>query len=613
MANFVKKDLKPKKIDGSFVFADFSYGLYALNTPRAITEQLASLALVGGRNIWSERGALITQHGYEIRGELDENDVIALVTREANATDTFFVVTTTGKVYIYIDGQGLKRYKTDLGAVYSPVACRRGNDLIISTGGFHYVFGAYYNEATAVTIDDDISIDDFDTYYEFNVPYSSKDYYWNGKSITLNAANPCTVVNVAINDELETCRIRAVAIGTHVTYTGSVSVDEKVLKPIDLIYTPEDEEDSPITILPKLMAIANNRLFVVDVQNRIFYSAVGVVDNFNQTSDAGYFQGFFQDNSQVLSIEDYMSGVLICKQNGIYYLTLSANNLTQAAGTEYLTISSNQVRIIRVSQIGQQYATDHVIVRNIVYAYDSNSGSIVIAAQPNYYNNSIVAGSVIVSNEFLNAQDMGIDTSKRFFTFNSEFELITLYYGERLNRGILLTSQGSLFPRELDKTVVAYVGFNQGVMGVTEDGKIFQEFKKGTVIPNITPIAEFEPIGLRDNRIICSSILEVTELNGVRYSLTAANAGYSFQEIIPYSELQQDGVLLPNMMYSDKENDVIYESFELTSKWANKTSNVTRVYAPMSGREGINLTLEFPENTQFCLAALRLPDFSQGE
>lgn len=614
MANFVKKETKPKKPDGNNLFADFTFGLYNLDTPRSIGEQLASLALKGGRNIWAERGALIAQHGYTVTGQLDENDIIALVTREAANTDTFFIVTVSGKVYIYIAGQGLKRYKTTFGqSLANPVGARRGSDLILSDSGTNWLFGGYYSEATPVVIDENITAEDFDPSYEFTVPYESRHYYWNNKAIMVNNV-ACTVVNVRVDDESEICRVRATANveSEFVTFSNPVSISEKTLKSTDFIFTPESSSSSPVTIIPKLMNIANNRLFIVDEQNRIFYSAVGNVDSFEESNGAGYFYGFYNDNSQVLSIEDYMTGCLICKENGVYYLSLTGANFSTVQGT-YLTLSENQVHITRISQIGQQYASDHVIIRNVVYAYDSHSGSIVVAAQPNYYNNGIVAGNTIVSNEFLNAQDSGIDTSRRFFTYNSEFDIITLYYGERLNRGILLTSQGSLFPRELDMTVNSYVGFSQGVVGVSEDGKIFQDFKKGTIIPNLTPIAEFEAIGLRDNRLICSTMLEVTELNGVRYHLTTANAGYSYQEIIPYSELQEDGVLLPNMMYSDKNNNVIYDSFELVSKWANKTSNVTRMYAPMSGREGVSLTLEFPENTQFCLAALRLPDFSQGE
>ena len=130
---------------------------------------------------------------------------------------------------------------------------------------------------------------------------------------------------------------------------------------------------------------------------------------------------------------------------------------------------------------------------------------------------------------------------------------------------------------------------------------------------NITAYADFEAIGLRDNRFTCSSLLEVTELNGINYTLTTANAGGSTQYIHPNINIGMSNLSLPPLVYSDKAKNILNDSFELTSKWAEKKSNVTRLYAPMSGREGVQISIEFEKNTSFCLAALRLPDFSQGE
>ena len=67
------------------------------------------------------------------------------------------------------------------------------------------------------------------------------------------------------------------------------------------------------------------------------------------------------------------------------------------------------------------------------------------------------------------------------------------------------------------------------------------------------------------------------------------------------------------MLYSDKGKNIIVDSFELVRQWASKKSTATRIYAPMSGREGVSLTIEFKPNQAFCLIALRLIDFSQGE
>ena len=45
-----------RRIDASqALFTDFSKGLYLLDTPRGYGDQLTSLALTGGRNVWSEK------------------------------------------------------------------------------------------------------------------------------------------------------------------------------------------------------------------------------------------------------------------------------------------------------------------------------------------------------------------------------------------------------------------------------------------------------------------------------------------------------------------------------------------------------------------------------
>ena len=61
---FQKGKARQAKINGQWIFGDFSEGLYLLDTPRSITEQLGSLALVGGVNTFCEKGALIPQYGY---------------------------------------------------------------------------------------------------------------------------------------------------------------------------------------------------------------------------------------------------------------------------------------------------------------------------------------------------------------------------------------------------------------------------------------------------------------------------------------------------------------------------------------------------------------------
>lgn len=587
---------KPIKNNGTYIFSDFSVGLYYLDTPRTLGEQLASLALVGGRNVWSEKGALTTQYGYLSKGKIDGTDRVVAMTKDSQSSSSTFLVTILGTVYLYTASQGLKKYKTTFETMSSsPVVTRRGADMVIYTEGNSYMFGSYYEDSTNVIIDSDVTVADFTSYYEFRVPSDSAVYYWNGKQLCVNGEDNVTITAITTDESSNQVVIRAVSVGEHKLYTGNVTLGEKTLYPITLTYTPEGTSSETRQITPILMEVCINRLFIVDVSGDIFYSQVGVLNNFEEQYGAGYFGGFYNDVSQTLALEDFLQGCLICKQNGIYYLTIG-----------------NSVEITKIAQVGQEYASDHVVIREKVYCYDSNSGQIVIAAQQNVFG-SLVAGKTIVSSEYLNAQDAGIANTRRFLTYNAEQEVLILYYGEQLNEGVVLTNVGTLFPRQLDVPMAEYIGFNQGVLGLTQDGELIQDFKKGTIIENVSPVAEFEAIGVRDNRLINCSMLEITELNGIDYNITLSNAGTSYQVIAPPSSLGVNESLLPPMLYSSYSNNNIYDSYSLTSKWAAKTSNVTRVYAPMSGRSGVSISIEFPANVSFCLVALRLPDFSQGE
>lgn len=595
MAN--ARNPKPIKNNGTYIFSDFSVGLYYLDTPRTLGEQLASLALVGGRNVWTEKGALIAQYGYLQKGSIEATDRVVAMSKDSQSSSSSFLVTILGKVYLYTASQGLKKYKTSFETMSSePVIARRGSDMIIHTEGNTYMFGGYYEDSTNVVIDEDVTVADYTSYYEFRVPLSSSDYYWNGKQLCVNGEDNVIITSVVEDIEADKLVIRAISNGEHKLYTKNVSLGEKTLYPFTLTFTPEDKAVEPKTITPILMEVCINRLFIVDVSGDIYYSQVGVLNGFSEAYGAGYFGGFYNDVSKTLDMEDFLQGCLICKENGIYYLTIG-----------------NSVNIQKIAQVGQQYASDHVIIREKVYCYDSNSGQIVVAAQQNVFG-SLVAGKTIVSSEYLNAQDAGIANTKRFLTYNAEQEVLILYYGEQLNKGIVLTNVGTLFPRELDKPMSNYIEFNQGVLGLTQNGELLQDFKKGTIIENLSAIADFEAIGVRDNRLICSSILEVTELNGIDYTVTTTNADVSYQYIKPPSSLGVNSdILLPPMLYSDYSNNNIFDSYSIKSKWALKSSNVTRLYAPMSGRNGISISIEFPKNISFCLAALRLPDFSQGE
>lgn len=879
MANndFVKKTIKPAKNDGRYIFADFSTGLYLLDTPRGIGEQLASLALKGGRNVWTEYGALVPQYGYMTKAQLPEIERVVGITKDSKSSASVFILTMLGNVYYYSAYDGLRKYKTSFESIEEDALfTRMNNDLILYTGGAAHMFGAYYKESQYEEIVGNATASNYGSYAVISVPYEHADYFWRGKKVAIkgiggfnitsitestiqvatsipfsNLANtldwtlkaPIVVKdseNVVINlDETSGFSVSSVvtkhegtsstvttktlayecykvtkvwdegsgmptsgyvylpkdytlganvlaanntfsqtnstaglqpvyvnflganlyekisavngsvatystlqgtnknhykltrytagdlynvttetisdpeyythvisfniplADGTVLTYStedlatgeyewainndkdsgeitvtisagetivaqnifatggllkcvadnpdgeipkglcdyidstgtvrntttegsinltvvpidketslnnltqSSVSIGEQSLLPIDLIYHPEDMSIESTTIVPKLLGSANNRLLIYDVNGNVYYSAVGILDDFREADGAGYFGNFYNDTSECLEIEDYLNGALISKQNGLYYVTISDTVASGVTGNSGLNIS-------KVSEIGQQYAGDHVIVGEKVYAFDSNSGSIVLACAQNMFGN-VVAGKILVASEYIDSVNLGISEQRRKFVHNHEANCFILYYGEHLDKGLVLTSTGSLFPRELDIKIFNCVRFNQGTLSITREGLISQDFKKGTIILNKTPIADFEAIGLKDNRCICSSMLEVTELNGVEYNITTSNAGVSYQHINPSINYGIDKTELPPMVYSDQNKKLYSDSFELTSKWADKKSNLTRVYAPMSGRDGISISLEFAANQAFCLAAIRLPDFSQGE
>ena len=102
-------------------------------------------------------------------------------------------------------------------------------------------------------------------------------------------------------------------------------------------------------------------------------------------------------------------------------------------------------------------------------------------------------------------------------------------------------------------------------------------------------------------------------MHGIEYTVTANNEGHSYQKVKPVINYGVKKLELPPLIYSDKQQGFLVDSFALATQWAAKKSTATRIYAPMSGREGISLIFEFTPNQAFCLIALRLIDFSQGE
>ena len=587
-----------RKDDGSHIFADFSYGLYLLDTPRNMGEQLGSLALVGGRNVVAQKGALINQYGYFVSAELgSDEDRFVYASKCGDSNDSIFLICLSGKIYFYTATQGLKRYKSELDIVIpDPLVARRGQDMCLTVEGSSYLFGGYYEEAEAVQLNVNVPVADFVNYYEFQIPIADMQYYWVGKSLCMNTDTEVVVSLVEVSDTIDnTCIVRAYTPGEHTTVETTVTLSEKTLMPLTFVYKPEDTAIEQHSIVPRFTAWADNRLFIEDVNGYIYYSQVGVLDSFEEKYGAGYFGGFYNDTSNLLDIESYKDGAVICKENGIYYLT----------------VSDTETNITKISNIGQQYAQDHVIVNNTIYAFDTHSGSLVIAAQQNMFG-SVVAGKEYIKSEYIDAVDNGIVDSPRTLVYNQEAGAMMLYYGANLNKAMVIIGD-SLYPRELDCSVTVFRQFNNGVLIIDTNSRILQDYKQGTLIPNLTAVAEFEPIALKDNRCICASLIEVTELNGIEYWITTLNECTSYQHIIPPIQEGVDVDYLPPMLYSDKSTKVIYDSFELERVWAEKKSNVTRIAAPMSGRRGVQISLEFPENQAFCLCALRLNDFSQGE
>lgn len=894
-SKFQKKQTKAVKSDGRYIFSDFSDGLYLLDTPRSINQQLASLALKGGRNVWAEYGALVPQYGYNIEAQLPKNEYVVGITEDSKSSASVFILTMLGNIYYYSAYDGLKKYKTTFESIdENCLFTRLNNSLVLYNKGACSIFGDYYKESSYKEITNTAQASNFGSYAIFNIDDEYKDFFWRGKKFSVpnvggfkitsikksekktttaikledlqikndwslkgvvtsnneteskvvldeasntyisikpvkqtggthtvttkkiqwscyqfrvtqeswkrlmemygysttgyfycwgeagvgknlyftdakfskatdpsqikynhfsmqinktiqafpyinvmsgtNASKAAFAENEQLSGGVTTCDLVRTTSGDFYTtetttvqdedYTDytvtfnvpladgtenvrtkehlesgqytwviendailsmtacilvagesilyktylsppdvqlkmvvdnpegeiakgvaelldkngkivneevvqsieitavpessetamdkltetKVSVGERTLLSINLVYTPEESSSPAIKMNPKLLGSAANRLCVYDMDGTIFYSVVGIVDDFKQADGAGYFKDFYNDTSECLKIEDYLNGILVSKQNGLYYITIAdtvGDSSVSASNTSGLTIK-------KVAEIGQQYEGDHCIVGKDVMAFDSNSGSLVMACTQNVFG-TVQSGGIMISSDYITSANLGIAEEKRKLVYNSENNCFILYHGDNLNKGLLWTVQGSLFPRELDNIIFDYVRFNQGVLSITREGVIAQDFKRGTIIPNVSSIAEFEAIGLKDNRNICASILEVSEMHGIEYTVTANNAGHSYQKVKPVINYGVKKLELPPLIYSDKQKGLLVDSFELATQWAAKKSTATRIYAPMSGREGISLIFEFAPNQAFCLIALRLIDFSQGE
>lgn len=647
MGLFKRQSYKPSKITGDYIFSNFSYGLYNLDTPRGLGEQLTSLALTGGRNVWTEKGALVSQYGYNIKGEFAEGDVPYLVSSDNSLANNIFILCLNGKVYYYTTLEGLKKYATTLDNIENPVIAHNGNNLYLTTEDTAYIFGGNYSEATPVAmLDRSVTASTQGDIVHFSITKEENDYFWIDKKVALGIAAD-TYVDMVVNsiqkldDDEDYDYIVYLGFddsATVQTITGSVDIYEKALHELNLgefdnqeppelvplqegfyeftwVNEPGSQTiDIPDRILkPKLMAVALNRLWVVDYDNTIFYSAVGSMTNFEEAYGAGYFKGFYQDTSEVLSIEEYYSGVLITKQTGMYHVKLTTEKYSYAEGQITSGMDENYINIQKISNITQKYPGDHVVIGSEVIAFDSSSGNLVQAAYVNYLG-GIQEGSVLLHGSELDSQSMGLQSAnKRILAYSFQEEALLLYYGSLLDKALLITRGLSLFPRETNKNFLDVQMFAQGFINITVDGLVLEDFKRGTIIPELTPVAEFEPIGLRSNLMLSGTIMEFTELNGIRFEVSTINAGDSTQTLTPNIIQVDRETSLPNLIYSDESIDFRPTSFAQRTRWASQKSSVTRLAAPLGGRDGLAVRLEFEPNVSFCLSAIRFPDMSQGE
>lgn len=628
MGTFKRSLPKVQKFQGDYTFADFSYGLYNLDTPRSLPEQVSSLALTGGRNVWIEKGALNSQYGFDLKDQFDEGDIPSIVSSDNNQSNNIFIICTNMKVYYYTTLEGLKKYKTDLSNLTEPIIAHNGDNLYIVDGQNSYIFGSTYEEDDTV---EPIIVNrrgvQTNNIISFDVTDEELEYFWLDKKLVFKNPNDedwieTTVIsdNKKSDNDLYPNTIEILCSDDQFVFSDYINVGERTLHELnqnpdqpEFVYIPEDpiDPDEHIDIKPVLMAVALNRLWVVDEENRIFYSSVGELSNFQQAFGAGYFSGFYQDESEVLSIEEFYSGVLITKQTGMYHITLTTKEYSY--GDVAISTSGNYINISKVNNISQRYPGDHVIIGSEVIAFDSSSGNLIQAAYVNYLGN-VQEGSILLHGSEIDSASLGIlNSNRREMAYSFQEEILLLYYGIHLDKALVITRGLSLFPRETTKEFLSVNMFAQGFINITNGGEVIEDFKRGTIIPDLSPIAEFEPIALRGNKLLNGSIIEVSELNGVRYNISTLNAGNSEQSIVPLTNQINRNVALPNLIYSDLARKFLPASYAEQSKWAAQKSNVTRIYAPLSGRDGLRMSIEFEPNCSFCLLAVRFPDMSQGE
>lgn len=670
MGLFKRDSFKQTKFRGQYVFPNFGYGLYNLDTPRDLSDQLTSLALTGGRNVWSEKGALVSQYGYNIVGHLDQdipvigsddtiNDTPKILLDNDMSNTDVAIISELGTIYRYSEIDGLKKYKTnikqiiddetDLKAVYY------GNQMYFSSNEAKYMFGQvlidnpeasdpnlYQDVDYVEIIENPRNCDYVNSIVSISITEEEKEFLWLDKPICLKLEEQSTAENPKYKamyvTDIQTVGEPGIDTYPYKVYLAfsDITEDENIVEQVtigekglwalvgndDFTWIPEDYDSQdqsspqPVTLYPKLMAVALNRLWIVNKDNTIYYSQVGNLSKFNEAYGAGYFSGFYGDNSQILSIEEYFSGVLITKQTGMFHIKLTTQEYSYGEGGSIATSTDgNYLTVSKINNITQKYAGDHVIIGDEVIAYENSSGNLIQACFINYFGNPQQGGILLHGSE-LDVQSLGLTTTaRRKLIYSFKEEVLLLYYGQFLDKALLITRGLSIYPREVDNNLYDMTMSFQGYICVTQTGSILDGFKRGTIIPNLTPIAEFEPICLRGNKLLCGTIMEFTELDGIRFNVSTLNAGSSDQKLFPHinETSRNPSENLPNLVYSDQNINFFSDTVAEHSRWASQKSSLTRLAAPLGGRDGLALRLEFEPNVSFCLTSIYFPDMSRGE
>lgn len=632
MSLFKRTNYRPSKFRGQFIFQDFSYGMYNLDIPRMLEEQITSLAMTGGRNVWTVRGVLTNQYGYITQGQLNEGDYPIFVSSSSSLDNNILIVGHSGVVYNYTKIQGLKKYKTELTDIDDFVGTYGGGNLYIYASDAKYRFGGRYNsELDAGVTFVPIIEEREDVTSDFRVPITEEEasYLWDGKELVIQTTQNSETVYLNIDcitvakypdaDEEDEYQYYADFMFSNpeeaISISEAVTIGEKTLEELgetDFKWIPEEGDIAvPERVLnPKMMAVALNRLWVVDQDNTVFYSAVGNMKSFDEANGAGFFRGFYQDNSKILSIEEFFSGVLITKENGMYHIRLTTKEYSYGVGSGS---EANYINIDKINNIAQTFEGDHVVIGDEVIAFDSKSGNLVQAAYVNYMGN-IQQGSILLHGSEIDSNMIGLTSSpKRVLAYNYDEEVLLVYYDTNLSKALVIPRNLSIYPREIDKSLTNVSMFSQGFINITSDGLIIEDFKRGTIVPEMESIVEFEPISLRSNKMLCGSIIEFTELNGVDFKVATSNITQAYQEVNPSMVRAEIDSSLPNLIYSDKNLKIINNSYAEESKWAAQKSALSRIAAPLSGRNGLGITLEFGKNITFQLCSIYFPDLSRGE